>query len=123
MMLLGRIALVLLAALPICDVAFADKSGGSMKVEEVMHLKPENAEADARSAVARGDTRLLAVYGYTVQVPGVRADTGELKVKYGLRMLEGTTDSYKDDRDRQMNENVRRYASIYNRIVVSQGSK
>jgi hypothetical protein len=123
MMVLRRIILVLLAALPICDVAFADKSADNMKVEDVMHLKPEKAEVDARQALAHGDTRLLAVYGYTVEVPGVRANAGELKVKYGLRMLEGTTDSYKNDRDRQMNENARRYASIYNRIVVSQSSK
>jgi hypothetical protein len=94
-----------------------------MAVNDVMKLRPENAEPDARSALARGDTRLLAVYGYTVEVPGVQADAEELRLKYGLRMLEGTSDSYKGDGAQRLNETARRYASAYNRIVISQTSR
>ncbi len=119
-----RCKVVLLALSLVCQGAFADQpSGDSVKAEVVSHLKPESAESDARVAVAHGDRRLLAVYGYTIEVPGVRTAVTELKARYGLRMLEGTSDSYQSPGDQKLNENARRYASIYNRTVISQSTR
>jgi hypothetical protein len=111
-------ASILIASAFVCAAVSAGPSlENSMKVEEVARLNPAHADSDARSAVARGDKRLLAVYGYTIEIPGMHDDPEELKAKYGLRMLEGTSDSYQNSRDKQFNDKARRYASIYNRAV------
>jgi hypothetical protein len=112
------------ALLSFSATVFADSiPTDSIKPEMVAQLKVTNAESDARSAVAHGDKRLLAVYGYTLMVPGVHDDASALRAKYGLRILNGTSDAYKDSSDREFNENARKYASIYNRIVVAESSK
>jgi hypothetical protein len=101
-------------------VAWGDESTvTSMKAEDVRHLVVGHAENDAKSAIARGDRRLLAVYGLTLEVPGVSDDVSKLRSKYGLRILEGTSDAIKDAQDRQTNLNARKYAKEYNRVVIS----
>jgi|KBSSwiStaDraftv2_1062776.scaffolds.fasta_scaffold418286_1 hypothetical protein len=92
-----------------------------MKAEDVRHLLVKQAENAAKSAISRGDRRLLAVYGLTLEVPGVRDDVIRLRSQYGLRILKGTSDVIKGPRDRQMNLNARKYAIQYNRVVISAG--
>jgi hypothetical protein len=94
---------------------------GDMQFGEVAKLKVETAETDARSALSRGDRRLLAVYGYTVEVPGVDKPVATLRQKFGLRMLEGTSDAIKSPQDKIMNANARQYATKYNQIVIAEG--
>jgi hypothetical protein len=90
-----------------------------MKAEDVRHLVVGQAENDAKGAIARGDRRLLAVYGLTLEVPGVSDEVSKLRRKFGLRILEGTSDAIKDAQDRQMNLNARKYAMQYNRVVIA----
>ncbi len=90
----------------------------TMSAQEVAHLKQSNAEADAVSALSHGDQRLLAVYGITLELPGVDDDTGRLKEAHGVRVLNGTSDAYKNDNERRLNENARQYAATYNRVVL-----
>jgi hypothetical protein len=94
-----------------------------MKAEQVAQLKIDTAEADAKAAMARGDMRLLAVYGFTVEVPGVVESVAAARQKYGLRMLEGTGDALKSPRDKITNEIARKYAAKYNAIIVSQAAR
>jgi len=89
------------------------------KAEDVRLLKVEQAESDARSAVARGDRRLLAVYGLTLEVPGLNDDVSKLRSQYGLRILGGTSDALRGEQDRRTNSNARRYATRYNLVVAS----
>jgi hypothetical protein len=119
----GKVILYI-ALLSLSATSFADVTPtGSIKPEMVAQLKVSNAESDARGAVAHGDKRLLAVYGYTLMVPGVRGDASELRARYGLRILEGTSDAYKDASDREFNETARKYAATYNRVVIAESSK
>jgi hypothetical protein len=90
-----------------------------MKAEDVRHLLVGQAEKEAKSALARGDRRLLAVYGLTLEVPGVSDDVRRLRSQFGLRILEGTSDATTGAQDRQMNLNARKYAIQYNRVVIS----
>jgi len=57
----------------------------TMKAEDVRHLVVGQAENDAKSAIARGDRRLLAVYGLTLEVPGVADDVRKLRTRYPRR--------------------------------------
>jgi hypothetical protein len=106
------------------DVAVAtdDQLNDAMKIEQVAKLNVDAAETDARAAIARGDVRLLAVYGITVEVPGVDTNVATLRQQYGLRMLEGTSDAIKGPQDLRLNENARKYAKKYNRIIISESA-
>ena len=96
-----------------------EKQDVIMKEEDARVLKVEHAESDAKDAVARGDHRLLAVYGMTLEVPGLSENASKLRGRYGLRILGGTTDALHGEQDRQNNLNARRYATRYNLVVVS----
>jgi len=119
---LGIIASVLTLTLSVPAMAADDKIDDTMNVEQVANLKVDAAETDARAAIARGDQRLLAVYGITVEVPGVDTSVATLRQRYGLRILEGTSDAIKGPQDRLLNENARKYAKKYNRIIISEGA-
>lgn len=115
---------VLLVGISTWHASTADtKPLSDMKAEEVARLKVSTAELDAKNAVAHGDKRLLAVYGLTVEVPGVQGDVSELRAKYGLRILEGTSDAIKGPSDRVLNQTARNYAARYNQTVVSESAK
>jgi hypothetical protein len=95
-------------------------SDAYMAVDQVAKLNPDTAEADAQAAIGRGDRRLLAVYGFTVEVPGATEKVPVLREKYGLRILQGTGDAIKDPRDQALNKMARQYAKKYNQIIMSQ---
>ena len=121
--LLSIMVAVLTLTLSIPLMAADDRIDDTMKVEQVTQLKVDAAETDARAAVARGDQRLLAVYGITVEVPGVDTNVATLRQQYGLRILEGTSDAIKGPQDRLFNENARKYAKKYNHIIISEGAR
>jgi hypothetical protein len=117
-----RAWLGIVIALPlfcVLSIAADIKNDDTMKVEQVAKLKVDAAVADAKAAVARGDRRLLAVYGIALEVPGVDADVATLRQQYGLRILEGTSDAIKGPQDRLFNDNARSYAKRYNNSIVS----
>ena len=117
-----QLSLILIVAVLIPGVAIVaadEKLTDSMKIEQVAKLNVDTAETDARAAIAHGDVRLMAVYGFTIEVPGVDESVEKLRQLYGLRMLEGTGDAIKGPQDRLLNENARRYAAKYNQTVIS----
>ena len=87
--------------------------------QQVAQLKPSNAAADAKNALSRGDKRLLAVYGYALELPGIDGDLAKMRAIYGLRLLQGTSDAYKDEQERAFNESARLYAAAYNRVIIA----
>jgi hypothetical protein len=111
--------LILVMLFAVSSVSANDNPSDDMKAEQVSHLKVDTAQADAEAALVRGDTRLLAVYALTVEVPGTSESVSSLRQKYGLRMLEGTGDAIKGSHDRLMNENARNYAIKYNQVIIS----
>jgi hypothetical protein len=116
----------LLVALLFCGagiVMSADKTTDAyMAVDEVSKLKLDTAGADAEAAIARGDLRLLAVYGITLEVPGTTETPSKLREKYGLRILEGTGDAITGPKDQALNKLARKYARTYNQTIISKAS-
>ena len=93
---------------------------GDLSPQETARLNVQEAEADAKKAVARGDLRLLAVYVLTTEVPGTNLDAMKLPANVKLRMLEGTSDAIKSSANRLFNENARTYAAKYNRTILAE---
>lgn len=78
----------------------------------------KNPETEAKRALARGDRRLMAVYGYTTEVPGTYMDYYEAARRFETVIIEGTSDACFDTRDCRLNENARAYATRYNRYIL-----
>jgi hypothetical protein len=85
---------------------------------KLRQLKVESAIADARRAMAKQDFRLLAVWGYTLEVPGTDRAVAELEANYGIRIVEGTADAFEGAEHRRLNEITRIYAAKYNQTIL-----
>jgi hypothetical protein len=92
------------------------QSEHSKGLGELRSLKLNNAGEDAASAYARNDTRLLGVYGFSVEVPGYDGDPYAHKQK--IRMFDGTGDAFCTKEEVDLNHNARAYARKYNETML-----
>jgi hypothetical protein len=74
---------------------------------------PSNAPSDALAAFARGERRLMGVYGYTGIVPG--AEEVNLPVTY----IEGTSDMIESAECERLNPLAHQYAENFNRRMLA----
>ena len=81
-------------------------------------LNPFVAERDARRAISSGDHRLLAVAGFSLEVPGTAMTAGQAEATYGLRDIQGTSDTFGSPVEAFNNIAARNYAGAYNRAVI-----
>lgn len=87
-------------------------------VEQLRWLYKANPEKDAKEAIAQGDVRLRAVYGYTLVVPGIKGDYTKYKETYGLNPIEGTSDFIQNEEHGKLIKLATKYAEKYNRIIL-----
>ena len=116
--------LFLVTVVAFCGNAMAESPATSnVNVRDAARLNIDNAVEDARHAVAMNDIRLFAVYGITIELPGVTNDSPETRAKYGYRIIEGTGDALKTAEDRKLNDNARAYAARYNKEILIEVAK
>ena len=84
----------------------------------VYSVDASRAQSDADVAAARGDFRLMAIQGYSLDVPGTDLRPDVAQDDYGLRIIEGGTDAYRSDEERRVNEAAYEYATDYNRRIL-----
>lgn len=89
----------------------------SKDLDELRALNPINAATDAERAYARGNARLIGVYGFAVEVPGYDGDPYAHKAD--IRMLDGTDDAYCTKEEAGLNHSARVYARRYNEVMLS----
>src|ERR1700689_5369593 len=95
------------AALNACDSHHSTTT--TVDLSALRALNIDKAESDAQKAIATDDFRLLAVQGYSTDVPGAGDDVEKAKDQYGLRMLAGTTDAPTSQEHERLNTNARAY--------------
>lgn len=83
-------------------------------------LRPETAVADAKAALAKGDPRLLGIYGYALTAPG--ADRGEAPDAV-IRPIECTSDVIVSERHGRLQDRAQAYARLYNRVMLGAGPR
>jgi hypothetical protein len=76
----------------------------------------KSPEKEAQAAVHSGAPYLLAVQGYTIELPGVENNADALRI--GYRILPGTTDAIEDESCSIYQERAREYAARFNRKVI-----
>jgi len=86
---------------------------------ELKKLKIDNAVPDAKKAIAINDFRLLAVRGYTIEVPGIKESVSKIEKKFGIKIIEGTSDAFEGPEHKYLNEIARKYAEQYNQTIIN----
>jgi len=114
-MMTRTLALVAMAFLASCEPQPAPSQSTALRAET---LNPETAERDARQAIEQGDRRLLAVAGFSLEVPGAGMTVSEAESQYGLREIEGTGDMLTYPGQATANSTARTYAERYNRVML-----
>jgi hypothetical protein len=92
----------------------------SEKVRQLQWLDTANPIADATSALAKNDKRLVGIYGFTWTIPGVEEQRKEdYRDRYGLRMLDGTSDAPVNAEHERLVDLAGRYAKKYNSVILT----
>jgi hypothetical protein len=117
-------------ALGFCILSIAASSGttkqGATEIpyyEELQRLKVEKAANEARKSLESGDSRLLAVEGYAIDVPGVEEDSTKIHATCGIKIIQGTSDAINSPQQKQLIDNARAYAERYNQSIASEMRK
>ena len=82
-------------------------------------LKTADPQTDATQALKQNDKRLMAVYGYTLHIPGTKPENfTEYQNTYGLKPIEGTSDMIESEEHGKLNALAFKYAKQYNNIIL-----
>jgi hypothetical protein len=111
-------AIAVLLSFLACFVSTRAHGQPSADYRDLKNIKVENAITDAQKAMAVRDFRLLAVRGYTIEVPGVDKPLSSIKADFGIRIIEGTSDYMPRPEDQSLNIKAREYAYRYNRTIL-----
>lgn len=105
-----------LVMLPACDRAAraCDHQPGELVLG---CIDPLSAEEDARRAARAGDLRVVAVPGYSLEIPGTKLTGWEASNRYGIIVVEGASDVLSDSEAEAMEVAVL-YAERYNTVMM-----
>jgi hypothetical protein len=105
--------------LAMATIAYGQDASPVDSVEQLRWVQTADPTVDARAAVANHDSRLLGIYGYTWMIPGIPEEHRlEYKDKYGLRMIEGTSDSIQNEEHGRLISAATTYAKKYNAEIL-----
>jgi len=87
------------------------------KADKIVVLKAAKPEDDATAAFKANDYRFLDLTGFEA-VAGIDRWNGELKKKYGTRIIGESLSIWLDDEDKTFKQLRRKYASRYNKALL-----
>jgi len=93
---------------------------GDDALRELRRLRIADPVADAGRAVSAGDTRLLGLAGFALEVPGASERD---RRRLGVREIQGTSDFFDNVEHLQLQEIARGYAERYNRRILELAAK
>jgi len=95
------------------------KTGSYMEINsaELRRIKNASPTDDAYEAIRRNDFRFLAVKGYALTVPGIDDYHEWFGLKHKYRIIEGTTDTPRDNEDFRLQDRAIEYAKSYNLVI------
>ncbi len=82
-------------------------------------LETANATLDANRALKSGNTKLMAVYGYALHIPGIEGkQIKDAYIKGNYIAIEGTADDLCSEEHAKLNSLASEYAKIYNKTLL-----
>jgi len=104
------------------DLSKQDLLDASLKVPmERIYIKlPDSADyrRDFEVAIAKGDIRFVGVMGYALEVPGVPDYDDIYSESNGVKVIEGSSDSYPDSASLAQTVFFESYATGYNTLLL-----
>jgi hypothetical protein len=82
-------------------------------------LNLDNPKEDLTTKIGRDDLRFIGLYGYAVFFPGVNQKDYPLIDKYGILMIEGTSDAIESEEHAELIDKAILYGEIYNTALLS----
>ena len=111
-----------------CDREHNDNMTKRNDIDKSNIVKPEriyikvtrsaNYEDDFKNSVKRGDLRFVGLMGYALSVPGVPDFEEKYSRSNGVKIIEGTSDSYNNTAELLENEFYEEYAKRYNALLL-----
>ena len=106
---------ILIAFFASTPVACAENN----QIEQLRWIENANPTADAEAALKKKDYTLLAVQGYTWVIPGTEElKKSEYKARYGVRVIQGTSDAALNKEHLRLIHRATEYAASYNRYLL-----
>ena len=89
------------------------------QIEQLRWIEKANPTTDAEAALKKNDHTLLAVQGYTWVIPGTdESKKFEYKSRYGVRVIQGTSDAVINKEHLRLIRLATEYAANYNRHLL-----
>ncbi|MCP5161202.1 MAG: hypothetical protein H6999_05005 [Hahellaceae bacterium] len=109
------LAVILCLTLISCSSYRDDRNTLAVR-EKMGWLYDANPNEDALSSISRGDYRFVAVYGYSLVIPGVPMDcfSSFAEIEKWTKPIDGTSDAVDNYEHAKLNEIARVYAGWYN---------
>jgi hypothetical protein len=82
---------------------------------ELLRLASADPKVDFLAALERKDTRFIGIRGLSISVPGVSRTNQKTR---GVRVIPGTSDAIRSEKDAHYQEIAIRYAETYNRLLL-----
>lgn len=113
----------IILSLSIALALMTTSCGGEEKDNDPFHrmrwLEHADPIDDAKSALTQGNYELRAVNGFTVSVPGVKAENYRaVRKKYKYNLIEGTSDFLAAGDHAKLNRQAINYAKRYNQYIL-----
>jgi len=88
------------------------------RIALLLWLEEADANLDAKQALKSGDTKLMAVYGFALTIPGVTEEESAKAYKSkNYKAIEGTGDDLCSERHGELVIKANDYAVAYNKIL------
>lgn len=108
---------VIFLLLPVTIIAGDDSEENI--IQGLVWLDMADPIKDANLAITKGDTRLRAVHGRRLIIPGVKNNSfHQYRKQYGINIIEGTSNDIFSEEHQRLNTLARDYAKKYNRIIM-----
>jgi len=89
------------------------------EVQALRWLEKADATLNAREALKNGNQKLMAVYGFTLYIPGVEGKQAKSAYDDGNYIaIEGTTDALCSEEHGKLNSLALNYAESYNQVLL-----
>jgi len=111
--LLLAVALALTVA-----VSHGCSSKGGEYAQQIKVLESADVAADVKNAVSKGDLRFVGVMGVGLLVPGVPDYQEKYAARYGVRVIENTSDAIENEEHRRLQDVAYHYAEKYNSLLI-----
>lgn len=85
--------------------------------QQIVDLKNANVAVEVDANLKKGDRRFVGVMQYGLDIPGLRINRLVAENKYGVRVIDNTSDAIESNEHLQLQLGAKKYAETYNKLL------